>query len=287
MRVATARPDRPLILVGLAMLADCATGPPIPVSLTGTSGSISWEITDVGQLQSRDGRRTRWSYVILLKAPAGEGLRLEHVQRGISSLGEMIGSPQTIPYEQALVGNSVLRFPDEVDWGWVGPDTPFGGSAALPPANAEYRFVGHRGPAERVTIVVRTRLDRSVGLPAAKPPIPDSLPPARSVDDLAGLVGTWRGYVRDDGGVFDVPLEIRVNAAGIAEVGLNTPITRRFRANVLVSEGQVRYGAGSDSGTLTLHEQEGERILAGPVSSPRQSPQAPLGYTVRLRWEAP
>jgi hypothetical protein len=169
MRVVTARLGRTLILVELTMLAACATGAPAPVSLTGASGSISWEITDVGQLQSRDGRRIRWSYVILLKAQPGEGLQLEHVERGISSPGEMIGAPQTIPYEQALVGNSVLRFPDEVTWGWAGSNTPFGGTAALPTATAEYRFVGHRGRAERVTIVVRTRLDRSVGQPAGRP----------------------------------------------------------------------------------------------------------------------
>jgi hypothetical protein len=234
-----------------------------------------------------DGRGMRWSYVINVKAPPGEGMQMEHVEIGVSSLGETIGAPQTIPFREIVAGNSVLRFPTDTTWGWAESTTPFGGTSSLPTATADYRFVGRRGSGERVTIPIRIRLDRSVGIPAATAEVPDPLPPNRSVDDLVALVGMWRGYVRDDGGVFNVPLEIRIQPAGFADVALNSPITRRFRGHVLVTEGRVRYGAGSDSGTLTLHERETERILVGYITSPRQGAQTPLGYTVRLRWAGP
>jgi hypothetical protein len=229
----------------------------------------------------------RWSYVINVKAPPGEGIQMEHVEVGVSSVGETIGAPQTVPFRETLAGNSVLRFPADMSWGWAGSSTPFGGTSSLPVATADYRFVGRRGSGERVTIPLRIRLDRSVGISAATADFPDPLPPPRAIDDLNELVGIWRGYVRDDGGQFNVPLEIRIQPAGFADVALNSPITRRFRGNVLVSEGRVRYGAGSDSGTLALHERQTVRILAGYVTSPRQGSQTPFGYTVRLRWAGP
>jgi hypothetical protein len=48
MRIATAYLGRHLIPLGLLILIGCAAGPSEPFSAKGTSGSIAWEITDVG-----------------------------------------------------------------------------------------------------------------------------------------------------------------------------------------------------------------------------------------------
>ena len=169
--------------------------------------------------------------------------------------------------------------------GWDRTRRP--GSISRPIPTVEYRFVGQRGPAERVAIVMRIPLDRSVGVLATRAPIPDPLPPTRFVADVSELVGIWRGHIRDDGSSYDIPLEVAVRADGSADIALNSPATRRFRATLSVGEGRVSYGAGLDRGTFALHEREGERILAGRVSGRPEGSATPIGYTIQLRWQAP
>ena len=62
----------------VAMLGGSACAPAPPngsPALRGVQGPVEWEITDIGRIDSVDGRRSRWSYVIVLRERAGSPIQ--------------------------------------------------------------------------------------------------------------------------------------------------------------------------------------------------------------------
>jgi hypothetical protein len=166
----------------------------------------------------------------------------------------------------------------------------FGGATTIPPLTVERRFIGRAGGGQQVTVTTRIHLDRSVGK-RVTPALPTSgpLPPSGTLQeaDLAGLSGRWQGTFRTDGDVFDVPMAFMIGPEGSVQVATNDPVTGRFQAALSIRDGQLVYAGTPETGKFTLHEREGFRILSGYVSAPREGPQAPVGYTIRLRWQTP
>jgi len=66
------------VLVGMALLSGCATGGGTG-EFRGTAGGVSWEVTDIGQLVSRDNQRFLWSYAVVLRETAGRAVRFDQV----------------------------------------------------------------------------------------------------------------------------------------------------------------------------------------------------------------
>jgi hypothetical protein len=273
------------LLIGLAALAaGCATGGPTSQKAWhGQAGPVAWQITDIGQVNSRDGQRTRWSYVILLRETAGLPIRFERVERasyasGIDIIG---GMPETFPFSRTLEPNSEIRLAYSESWGWAANTPQFGGTAAIQPLIIEYRFVGQDANARPVSVPLRLRLDRSLGKPVTPPPATEALPPARRLGEegLGSLAGTWRGSYRPDPGEFDVPLTFVIDRDGSIEVAENDPVTSRYRGTVSLRDGKLAYTEGRNAGDLTLHETGDTRILAGAVSGPRP-------FVVRLQWDS-
>jgi hypothetical protein len=273
------------LFIGLAALAGgCATrGPASLPAPHGQAGPVAWEIVDIGRVDSRDGQRSRWSYVIVLRETAGGPIRFERVERTshAPNIHHMIGGTlQTVPFTRTLAPNSEIRLAYSHSWGWMAGRSQFGGSATLQPLTVEYRFVGQDANARAVSVPVRIRLERSLGKPATPLSTIAALPPARRVGEegLGSLAGSWRGSYRSDQEEFDVPLAVVIHRDGSLDIAENDPITSRYRGAMAVRDGKVFYTQGGNTGELTLHEAGDTRILAGSVGGSR-----PL--VVRLQWE--
>lgn len=274
------------ILAGLLTASGCATSATDgPSQIRGTAGPVAWEVTDIGQVVSLDGTRMLWSYVVVFKETAGTSVQFERMEHSSRTSGtEMIGGALTpTPFRRFLAANSELRVPFSENFGWI-RSTPFGGAATLSTLTVERQFIGADAQGRPITIVVRLRLDRSVGKRATPLPTTGPLPPIKplTASDLAGLAGAWRGsYGGNFGGNdFDIPFEATIGTNGSVEFGEYDPVTRRFRGSVKVQDGQLAYTSENDSGTLAFHEGGGKRVLFGRVSGPRQGSTA--SFMVRL-----
>jgi hypothetical protein len=273
------------LLIGLAMLAGgCATGGSASQPVwRGEAGPVAWEIVDIGRVDSRDGRLSRWSYVIVLRETAGTAIEFKRVERSSHASGiDMIGgTPETFPFDRRLAANSEIRLAYSDSWGWTAGGNQFGGAATIQPLTVEYRFVGQDANARSVSVPVRLRMERGLGKPATPLPTTVALPPAKRLgeDGLHQVAGTWRGSYRLEHGEFDIPLVFAISPDGSIDAAENDPVTRRYRSKVSLRNGKLTFTADRYTGELTLHEAGSTRILAGSVSGPRP-------FVVRLQRDA-
>ena len=284
-RVSLVRAMLAILLIG----GGCATpGVDHPSAFRGSDGPVAWQVIDVGQVVSLDGSRTLWSYVVVLRNTTGASVQFERRECGSYTPGRDIigGTPTSTPFRRSLAANSELRVPLTRNFGWI-RQTPFGGAATLQTLTVECRFIGVDAQGTPVSVLVRLRLDRSVGRRTTPPPTTGPLPAVRSLTaaDLASLAGTWRGSYRTThgGNDFDIPLEATIGTDGSVDFGEYDPVTRRFRGSLAVRDGRLEYRSGRDSGTLELHEGGDKRVLFGRASGPRDG--TTTSYLVRL--EAP
>jgi hypothetical protein len=90
-----------------------------------------------------------------------------------------------------------------------------------------------------------------------------SLPPAQQARDVRSIAGKWEGAVQTSGRSFPATLTIREDGTWEAMVlGTSNP-GPRFVGTVAVLAGQYRWKSEINrvSGTYTLHEGGGERVL--------------------------
>jgi hypothetical protein len=88
-----------------------------------------------------------------------------------------------------------------------------------------------------------------------------SLPPSRPIDGAASLAGTWRGRMSGPLGNAPVILTIQDDGAyhGILYV---EPTYKEVRGAITVIRwAPTRYDGTHGSGRVTLHEQDGRRVL--------------------------
>src|SRR5262245_34161704 len=86
------RPLRYLWFGSCVLLFGCAPAAAPAPSLQGSSRGVRWEVSDIGQIATADGKRMRWSYVIRLHGMAGSEVQFERVETGsYSDSGQLIG----------------------------------------------------------------------------------------------------------------------------------------------------------------------------------------------------
>ena len=90
-----------------------------------------------------------------------------------------------------------------------------------------------------------------------------TLPPAKPVQDLRTIAGTWQGTVTSSSGTSPYTLTIKEDGSW---EGLAPDIPPgRFEGKMSVKEGKIRLISHTTgrTGTYTLHEGEGKRALTG------------------------
>jgi hypothetical protein len=236
---------------------------------------VSWEVTDIGQVVSRDNQRSLWSYAVVLRETAGRTVRFEQVVHSMWASGEMTGgNPVTTPFARTLPAKGELRAYFIDNWGWMRGSMQFGGASVLPTVRVERRLVGRDDSGAAVVLPVRVDLSRSVGRlsrpsPVSTPPLPER---RLGPNELPTLAGLWRGAYLPGAGTFDIPLEVVIREDGSVQGGEFDPVVNRFSGMVRLADGQVDLSLGRDRGTLALHEGDGKRVLAGDMAGPRSNP---------------
>jgi hypothetical protein len=282
--------SRPIgLVVAILGVSACASAPPGgSPALRGVQGPVEWEITDIGRIDSADGRRSRWSYVVVLREQAGSPIQFEQVEH--SAHQERIetgGAARRVPFDRRLGARSELRYPATDTWGWTSSSAPFGGTAGLPTLRILWSFVGKDAAGGPVVVQAWVPLHRGLGRPSRQPSrVPAPLPPGHSLrpDDLPRLAGFWNGFIELD--AYHVPVEAIVFADGSADVGLNDPVTRRFRAALSVRDARVWYSGGGESGGLMYHEDQKSQVLMGTLLRPSSGDGAPVEIPLWLERRA-
>jgi hypothetical protein len=269
----------------IALLTGCAGGHTSSQPLQGVSAGVAWEIIDLRQRASTDGRAIRWYYTIVLKEVAGRAVDFKTIERSMH--GQLsVETAETFPFTRHLAPKSDQRLSvwDGVRRNAFAPGT-FGG-VGQEPVRVLRRFRGRDESGTPVTVDVQVQLHAGVG---SKAPVPAAieLPPATTLDpgDVRSLAGIWRGYYRDDS-PFAVPLQLTVAEDGTFEGTIDEPVTSRFRGKLAIRDGRVAYARGADTGTLTLHRGGADRVLDGTITGTREGQQAgttyPVSFTFRL-----
>jgi hypothetical protein len=281
-----------LTLAGVAvvLMAGCASvATDGPAKSQVSSGVVTWEVSDLGQIVSADGQRIRWSYVITIRNTGDRAIQLESVERAIFSdhPNATGGTPTSRAYSRRIDPRSALQYAANDDWGWrqTTPGVVFGGAAALQAITAYRRFVSKDDGGAPIEIAVRVRLDRSVGILTKPPTNPGSLPAATTLgssSDLTSLAGVWQGSYSQNASLLDIPIEVTILPDGKFQVAENVPVTNRFSGMVLVKNGGLEYSGNRDRGTLSLHEVAGRRMLVGQIAAPEGA-----AYSIYLQGQAP
>jgi hypothetical protein len=92
-----------------------------------------------------------------------------------------------------------------------------------------------------------------------------SLPPAQSAKNVSTIAGEWRGAIQDrTGGSTGAAMTIA--AEGRYELALDRPgpMGTKFPGTVTVDNGAYRFRSErtGNTGTMTLHEGDGKRVLS-------------------------
>lgn len=256
-----------LFLSLLILVSGCASSPDgMGRNLTGVSGPVEWEVTDVGRVERPDGMRSRWSYTILLREKAGMAIQFERIERGAQGHTLETSSVARIPFSRRLEPRAELRYSAVDSWGWVSyAATQFGGTAALGSLTIERRFIGRDSRGQEIVVPVRVELHRGFGRRSRQPSSQDQpLPPTRHLQagELTSLAGRWEGYYQEVG--FQVPVAAVIGNDGSVEIAENDPVTNRFRASVSIRDGRVWY-SGRETGEYVLHQDGARQVLALPA----------------------
>ncbi len=274
---------KPIGAVTLALLAclvsACAAGD--TGRLQGESGPVTWEVTNLRYRVSAAGDEVRWYYTLVLKETAGRTIQFEKAERGSYGLN-LSSIPSEVAFQRKLSPLSELRL--NYRDGLLDP-------RRLSTMTVFRRFRGKDDTGRSITVDVRIPLSTSTARRIEASGAPGPLPPARVVQagDFNSLAGTWRGYDRDEKG-FELPLEVIIKNDGSFEAAEDEPVTNRFRGTLSIRDGQILYSTRNDTGTLTLHEGGGTRVLAGDASGRREAlPDKPgasrytVTYSIRLQ----
>ena len=271
-----------VVLALIFLVVGCTTpGPllllPPPVV---SQGSVTSEVTDITQLIATDQRAIRWDYTVVLRETAGVGVQLQTIERGASGdRGELMTSTTKNDFQRRMEPNSELRFNENYLVRWTASGSSAFGN--VPGQRGGYRrYLILRGVADDktpVTVRIDVPLDARTGRRLEPPRVPATLPPVRELapGEVKVLAGAWRGFYRNPDSI-EIPAQLVVREDGSFEAIEGEPVRNRFRGNLQIREGRVTYSSRSDTGTLTLHEAGGRRMLLGSASGQRTgSPGTP------------
>jgi hypothetical protein len=108
---------------------------------------------------------------------------------------------------------------------------------------------------------VTRRLARALLVVAALVTGCAGLPPSRPIDDAKSLAGTWRGRMSGPLGNAPVILTIQDDGAYRGMLYVEPTYKEVRGAITVIPWAQARYDGTHGSGRVTLHEQEGRRVL--------------------------
>ncbi len=242
-----------IALLGGGLLAAGAVATPVRAQ-TG-SGPVSWEVVDITQTVRSDGRGIRWDFLLVLRETKGRAIQFE--SRESLMLGATKSAPRAVPYRERLAPNAELKLPLA---------STIQSSSGLPAAKSvtvRWVFTGKDDAGQPVSFEVRLPLDRGTGRRLPAPPVapgPSALPRI-PVTTTTLVVGEWQGHYRTSDG-YDLPLRL-VLGEGSFEAWEADPVRRRFRGRLGVQDGQLTWSTSNSTGTLTLHDDGGKRVLAG------------------------
>jgi hypothetical protein len=112
-----------------------------------------------------------------------------------------------------------------------------------------------------------------------------SLPPAKPIQDVKVLAGDWQGWVSPPGGVFGVKIRGTVTIKEDGSFVANVPGWPISTGSIYLSGGQMLYKSNRPStGTVTLYEGAGERILRFLASDGVTAQATPYTRLVAPRW---
>jgi hypothetical protein len=249
-------------------LAACATSPDgTAPRLTGKSGSVAWEVVDMGRITRSDGMRLRWSYTIVLRETAGSAVQFESLEYGNLTHSVATGGFRRSDFYRRIEAGKELRLSVVDSWGYsaAGSSRQFGATAELSTMIVERRYIGKNVEGQPVVVPVRLELHRGSGRQSRQPASSEGpLPPPQLLQaaDLGSLAGQWQGYYQAAG--FHLPMAATIGTAGSIEFAENDPVTNRFRGTLILQDGRLTY-SGRDSGELVLHQDGARRVLAGLV----------------------
>ena len=83
-----------------------------------------------------------------------------------------------------------------------------------------------------------------------------------------------------------MPVEAIVSEDGSTDVGLNDPVTNRFRATLSIRDARVWYSGGGESGGLMYHADDKTRALRGTLLRPASGGAPSLEIPLRLERRA-
>jgi hypothetical protein len=91
-----------------------------------------------------------------------------------------------------------------------------------------------------------------------------SLPPAQPAQDLTTITGQWRGTMSGRSGSTTATMTITPDGRYQTVLDQSTPMGSVFPGTVKVEDGKFRYRSDrtGSTGTLTLHEAPGQRVLS-------------------------
>ncbi len=92
-----------------------------------------------------------------------------------------------------------------------------------------------------------------------------TLPPAKPIQDLRSIAGGWQGTVSSPQGSFGYTLTIKEDGSWEATSSVPVGGVDRFEGGMFVRSGKIFWVSRTTgrSGTYTLHEGEGQRVLSG------------------------
>jgi hypothetical protein len=162
----------------MVLLTACATDTQSRGGLTGSSGPITWEVTDLKVRHSGDRKLIRWYYTLVLRETEGRAIQFETLQSGIYGPGVDTSTLRKGGFTSRLAAHSELRL----------NYAPYMRSNVGGAMIVFYRFSGRDDSGRAVTLDVRVPLSGVRGSSSASA-FTAPLPPPRSLkaEDLSLL----------------------------------------------------------------------------------------------------
>ena len=131
----------------------------------GESDSVTWEVVDIRQSLEENGYRMRWTFALLLRNTGTVPVDFERMERVMrpGGSGDIYGGMDSTTFSRHLDPGAEFRISRNESWGC--PRCPAG---ELPRLFSDgvvinYTLRGHDATGEGVRVLIRVRLNSSVG----------------------------------------------------------------------------------------------------------------------------
>ena len=151
------------VLAAGSLLVSCASARASGGQLSGTSGPVHWEVTNISQQRSASGT-IRWEHTVVLRETSGANVVFSRVER--RAQGKLAPpSVRSEPFERRLAAYSEIKVHHADRLGPAGsPNAPSDQEDGLREGMVVVRrYVGEDDRGHEVVVTVRLQLDPGVG----------------------------------------------------------------------------------------------------------------------------